>query len=166
MRSGRRGEIRTRPSVLDRLLDPRPDQLHDGPDALTQSLPALRQAVHRDLEALLNARCSWRTLDARRPDLRVSPLGYGLSDVTAGALNSPQHRERLRHEIELLIRRFEPRLSEVRVSLLKETGPLSATLPLAIDALLLIDPEPEPIRFGTAIDPMSANLVLQSLRNN
>jgi len=44
------------PSVLDRLLDANPDLSRDPPKSRGQHLAELRQAVRRDLEALLNAR--------------------------------------------------------------------------------------------------------------
>ncbi len=166
MRPPARHGPRIRPSVLDRLRDAHPDQARDAPEADDAGLPELLRHVRRDLEALLNARRPWRPLDGRHPDLRCSPLGYGLSDVTAGALNHPAEREALRGEIEALIRRFEPRLAQVRVVALKDNAPLATTLPLAIEALLLMDPEPEPVRFGTVVDPASPDLRLRTLREH
>lgn len=165
MRSRRAAAARLRVSVLDRLLDPQPDRAQDDPRDLETSLAELRQLVQRDLEALLNARRPWRPLDPRRPELRLSPMGYGLSDMTAGALNHPGDRETLRSEIETLIRRFEPRLAQVHVTALPHGGPFATTLPLSIEALLLVDPEPEPVRFGTVVDPLSPSVTLQALRD-
>ncbi len=156
--------VRVRTSVLDRLIDANPDQKAD-PAADAPTVPDLLRLVQRDLEMLLNARKPWQVLDRRRPDLRLSPLGYGLGDLGAGALNHAADKEALRTEIEALIRRFEPRLAEVRVTALAGDSPLSTTLPLSIDGLLLVDPDPEPVRFGTVVDPLSPAVTLRTIRD-
>ena len=151
-------------SVLDRLLDDRPDQAQDAPVAATEAVRRLRLAVHRDLEALLNARRPWRSVPATMPALRTSPASFGLPDFTAGAYNDRSQREALRAEIESTLRRFEPRLAELRVYLAEDRAPLRATLVLRIDAVLLMDPAPEPITFDTTIDTTTADVTLQPLQ--
>lgn len=152
------------PSLLDRLLDERPDQPHDPPAVASEQVGRLRRAVHRDLEALLNARRPWRSVPTRLAALRTSALAFGLPDFTAGAYNDRRQRELLRAEIEATLRRFEPRLAEVRVHLADDAGPLRTTLVLRIDAVLLMDPAPEPITFDTTIDVATAGIVLQPLQ--
>ena len=153
-------------SLLDRLLDDRPDQPHDPPAGAADGIGRFRRAVHRDLEALLNARRPWRSVSARLAALRTSPLAFGLPDFTAGAYNDRRQRELLRAEIEATLRRFEPRLAEIRVSLVEETATLRTTLALRIDAVLLLDPVPERITFDTTIDVATADIVLQPLRED
>ncbi len=150
-------------SLLDRLLDARPDQTTDRPRSAAQTVAELRAAVERDVEALLNARRPWRSVEEAWPALRVSPLGYGLADFTAGAFNDGTEREALRLAIERAIRRFEPRLSRVQVSLAADGAPLSATLALRIDALLLIEPQPEPVSFDTFVDAETADVTVRPL---
>ena len=69
----------------------------------------------------------------RFTELAVSPLAYGIPDFAAGALNETGQRDAVRREIEATIRRFEPRLARVGVTLLDEPNALSATLRLRID---------------------------------
>jgi type VI secretion system protein ImpF len=149
------------PSVLDRLMDARPEESRDRPSTARDTVSGVRDAVRRDLEALLKARHPWCSVPDRYPVLRLSPLGYGLADFTAGAFNDPRQREKLRAEIEAAIRRFEPRLSRIQVQLFDDPSPLKATLALRIDALLRMDPAPEPVSFDTMIDTTTADVVLR-----
>ena len=150
---------RARLSVLDRLLDDAPERRQDRSASPSQILDVLRAGVHRDVEHLLNARRPWQSQP--RAELVRSPLGYGLTDFTAGAFNEEDARERLRAEIETAIRRFEPRLTQVEVRLVGTMSPLRSVLTLHIAALLLIDPMPEPISFETLIDTTTADVTLR-----
>ncbi len=150
-------------SLLDRLMDAEPDRPRDPPVSAAQSLALLRRAVHRDVEALLNARRPWRSVPAGFPALRQSPLGYGISDFTAGAFNDRRQREVLRAEIEEAIRRFEPRLTQIQVQLADDGDLLRTTLHLRIEALLRVDPAPEPITFDTMVDTTTADVTLRPL---
>jgi type VI secretion system protein ImpF len=155
-RPGQRpGAARYQAPLLDRLIDLAPDQARDPPVSTGDSLIALRNAVRRDLEALLNARRRWRSWPADLKQLVVSPIGYGMPDFAAGAFNDPRQREELRLEIEDTIRRFEPRFISVVVTLAPADPLLDSTLRLRIDAVLYAEPSPEPVAFDTFVDPSS-----------
>ena len=64
-------------------------------------------------------------------------------------------REELAIEVERIIRRFEPRLLSVRVTLRESADELDRTLRLKVDAVLRTDPIPEPISFETVIEAVS-----------
>ena len=144
--------------LLDRLVDDAPDVERDPPISAAEAVAILRRSVRRDIEALLNARRRWRSWPEGYADLSVSPLGYGISDFSAGAFNDPAQRDRLRSQIETMIRRFEPRLTQVRVVLLDADNTLDATLRLRIEALLRSEPAPEPIAFDTLVDAATAEV--------
>jgi type VI secretion system protein ImpF len=148
-------------SVLDRLFDAHPDQMQDRPESPSETVSNLRAAVRRDVENLLNARRPWRS--PTRTALQISPMGFGISDFTAGAFNDVREREALCQEIEEVIQRFEPRLAQVQVQLAEEILPLRAILTLRINALLLIDPLPESISFDTLIDTTTADVMLRPI---
>jgi type VI secretion system protein ImpF len=148
-------------SLLDRLNDEEPDKARDPPLSPGASIEALRRSVRRDLEALLNTRRRWRSWPARYAELKVSPIGYGISDFAAGAFNDPWRRDQLRDEIEQTIRRFEPRLDRVHVILIESSDQLTATLHLRVDALLRTDPAPEPIAFDTLVDAATAEIAVR-----
>jgi type VI secretion system protein ImpF len=158
--AGRRASVSASMPLLDRLTDAEPDRAVDRPASPLETVAQLRRAVHRDLEALLNARRPWRSVPENLAALRLSPLAYGMPDFTAGAYNDRQQREVLRGEIEETIRRFEPRLTRVQVRLSDDGSLLRSTLRLSIDALLLTHPAPEPIVFDTTVDTTTADVVL------
>jgi type VI secretion system protein ImpF len=151
-------------SVIERLCDARPDQERDHPLQAADTVAGLRAAVKRDVEALLNARRPWRSIPDRYPLLRTSPLGFGVMDFTAGSYNDAQQQEVLRAEIEMAVRQFEPRLMDVQVRVVRDPAPLSATLALRIEALLMIEPMPEPVSFDTVVDVTTADVQLHQPR--
>jgi type VI secretion system protein ImpF len=153
-------------SLIDRLIDDEPDKLRDPPRSHAESLDALRRSVRRDLEALLNARRRWRSWPEGYTELGVSPLGYGISDFSSGAFNDPRRREWLRSEVEQTIRRFEPRLVRLRVTLMEPKDELEATLHLRIEGLLRTDPAPDPIAFDTLVDAATAEILVKTSAGN
>ena len=157
--AGREISRRVDGSVLDRLLgDPAPTP---DPRAGRDPLGELRQAVHRDLEALLNARRPWRSIPSGCAAAQGSSLSFGVPDFTSGGLNHRDDREALRHEIELTIRRHEPRLTQVKVRLRDEPDRLRAVLRFRIEAVLRVEPMVAPIAFDTAVHAATAAMVLQ-----
>jgi type VI secretion system protein ImpF len=151
-----------RQSVLDRLIDDDPDKPRDPPISPSESIAALERSVRRDLEALLNTRRRWRSWPDRYPELATSPLGYGIPDFAAGAFNDPRRRDQLRFQVEQAIRRYEPRLSGVRVSLIERSDQLDQMLRLRVDALLRTEPAPEPISFDALVDAATAEVLLRA----
>jgi type VI secretion system protein ImpF len=157
-----RQTMRVQSSLLDRLIDDAPDQDRDPPLSAADTLLGLRNAVRRDLEALLNARRRWRSWPPYMKQLATSPVGYGIPDFASGAFGDAQRREELRQEIEATIRRFEPRFLSVRVHLVEGPDKLEATLRLRIEALLHAEPAPEPVTFDTLIDPITDDVLVRS----
>ena len=150
--------LRARLPLLDRLIDDAPDVERDPPLPPAEAIALLRRSVRRDIEALLNTRRRWRSWPAGYRELAQSPLGYGIGDFAAGAFNDPEQRDRLRAEIEQAIRRFEPRLAQVRVVLIDPGNTLESTLRLRVEALLRVEPAPEPIAFDTVVDATTAEV--------
>jgi len=159
------GRSETRRPVLplmDRLIDAEPDQLADRPLTASAAMTALRLSIRSDLEALLNTRRRWRSWDKRLSELERSLVGFGLPDFAGGAFNDPRRREALRQEVEACIRRFEPRLAHLTVSLIGPDDKLTATLRLRIDALLQAEPAPEPISFDTVVSATTTDFTVLS----
>jgi type VI secretion system protein ImpF len=148
--------------LLDRLIDDAPDQSRDPPPSAAETAAGLRRSVRRDLEALLNARRRWRSWPAGYRELDQSPVGYGIPDFAAGAFNDARQRDQLRSAIEQTIRRFEPRLTRIRVSLVDAQNSLDAVLRLRIEALLRMDPAPEPIAFDTVVDAATTEIQVKA----
>jgi type VI secretion system protein ImpF len=148
--------------LLDRLIDDAPDHLQDPSLSSAEALAALRNSVRRDLEALLNARRRWLSWPEQYRELAASPLGFGIPDFTSGMLSDVRRRDRVRAEIEATIRRFEPRLARVQVSLVETGDTAGATLRLRIDGLMHANPAPEPVAFDTTVDASTADVFVVS----
>jgi type VI secretion system protein ImpF len=139
------------PSVLDRLLDDEPDVQHELLAHRFQNVRQLRMAVTRDLEALLNTRQeALHDLPAEFVEVRRSLLTYGLPDFTTLTLLSQSDRNRMRRALEQVIATFEPRLDRVRV-ILEPPRPQEQVLRFRIEALLRVEPAPEPITFDVKL---------------
>lgn len=157
---------RIRLPVLDRLLDSDPDAPRDPVQTTQMAIETIRHAVRRDIEGLLNARRSRKPLPQGLTDLAVSPLGYGIPDPTAGSFTDEDRRQSLAAEVEATIRRFEPRLSAVRVTLSKlprdTRDPLvDRTLRIKVEAVLRSDPVPEPVSFETVLRPATLDVAVR-----
>jgi type VI secretion system protein ImpF len=125
------------------------------------ALDMLRNAVRRDLEAVLNARRRRRPLPPQFEELRASPLGYGIPDATSGAYAVPERRLALAREVEATIRRFEPRLMAVQVTLIEEPENLGRALRLKVEGALRADPVPEPVSFETLLEPVTRDVTVR-----
>jgi type VI secretion system protein ImpF len=148
--------------LLDRLVDADPSEPADRALSSAAAMKALRASVCNDLEELLNTRRRWRSWDPHLTELDRSLAGFGLPDFAAGAFNDPRRREELRQLVESCIRRFEPRIASLNVTLLETTDQLSPTLRLRIEALLKAEPSPEPITFDTLVDLDSKNVTISA----
>ncbi len=140
-------------SLLDRLMGA--DAAIGAPEVM-----ALRDAIARDLQNLLNARSPWRPLDARWPVLRPTIRCYGLPDFTGGAFDAQEQRQELRDSILAAITRFEPRLTHVQVSLRSASGGGGPTLLLVIEALMVHAGQHLGVAFQTLLEASTADMRL------
>jgi type VI secretion system protein ImpF len=159
----RRPAHRARIPLLDRLLDGNPGPPTSSVPSTADALEALRAAVRRDLEALLNARRRRRPLPRIYGELPSSIMNYGIPDPTSGAFAVPELRDGLVREIEASIRRFEPRLSDVSVSLIEADDRLGTSLHMRISAILRADPLPEPVSFETLLEPVTRDVTVREV---
>jgi type VI secretion system protein ImpF len=145
------------PSVLDRLLDDEPSSQQEQPQNRFQLLRTLKQSVRRDLENLLNTR--WRCVGwpADLEELETSLVNYGIPDFTGANLGSAVAREEFVRIIQETIRRFEPRLTRVKLEMLDNAEREDRTMRFRIDAVLQVDPDPEPVSFDSRLEPSSGN---------
>ena len=148
----REAEGTVRPSVLDRLLEG--DESRSG--TLRESVDAVRAAVIRDLEWLLNTRRTIEPAPDSLPEVQKSLYHYGLADLTSHSADYTETPARLAREIQELIRLFEPRLSAVRVTVPDDETAAgrasSRQLHFMIEATLDVDPEPQALVFDTILD--------------
>jgi len=144
------GQTRVNLSVLDRLVDFDPESSEETPASRLSGVPVLRDAVRRDLVSLLNTRRKEHPLRPEFEQCNTSLLAFGLPDFILLNLRSPSDQRRLGQAIETAIRTFEPRLSGVSVSL-EPRHEVDPVLRYRVEALLDIEPAPEPITFDTVL---------------
>src|SRR5262245_25546735 len=139
------------PSILDRLLDDDPGNSRESATSRLQNLRALEHAVARDLEALLNTKQeSLKDLPPEFTEVSRSLVLYGLPDCTSLSLLNTYHRDLISRAVERAVAIYEPRLQRVKVTM--ETARESERgLRFRIDALLRVDPAPEPVTFDAVL---------------
>jgi type VI secretion system protein ImpF len=146
------GDITVTLSVLDRLIDREPESQVEAPLSRSQSVRLLKAAVQRDLEWLLNTRRIFAGPDESLKEVNRSLYLYGLPDFSSYAMASTSDKAKLLRELLAAIKLFEARLSNVRLVPLEVPESGLQQYRLRIEALLLMDPSPEPIAFDTVIE--------------
>ncbi len=151
------GESTITISVLDRLIDQEPANRLENPLSRTQSVRLLKAGVRRDLEWLLNSRRIAEPPDEGLVEVNRSVYVYGLQDLSVLSMGASSDRARLIRQITNTITVFEPRLTNVRVAMVETPDAAKKDVRLRIEAMLRMDPVPEPISFDTVIELKSGN---------
>jgi len=133
-------------SVLDRLMT-----VEDWPTTRTQSVRYFKDALRRDLEWLLNTRQPHMPELADYPAAKATVINYGLPDISALGLMSAADTRSLRVAIEQCLRNFEPRLTDIHVTL-QESDTVDRRLRFHIEGSMKLDPAPEEISFDTVLE--------------
>jgi type VI secretion system protein ImpF len=147
------------PSILDRLIDP------DTEGTLWRrgySIEQMMETVRRDVEDLLNSHRPGTAVRDEFAETRRSVVAFGLPDLVSLYGLGGKLRGVVLQAIEETIRLFEPRLRDVRVSLLKPDDPgHGLRLELQITAKLCVDPAPE-VSFVTVLELTTGQASVQS----
>lgn len=117
-------ERTVQPSLLDRLTDEDPRAAADGRTSYAESLSQFKASVRRDLEWLLNTRRTPTPAPDHLEELPRSLYNFGVPDITSLSADSPAVRMQLLHDVESTLAIFEPRLDNVRISLVEAEGKL------------------------------------------
>lgn len=150
-------------SVMDRLIDTDPRTSVEAPLTRAEAVRRLKASVRRDLEWLLNSRRVAVAPDTALHELNHSAYVFGLPDLSTVGLANPSEQNRLLASIEKALRIFEPRLTDVKVSLVKDDDKqYIQRLDFKIEGLLLMDPAPEQISFDTTLDGVSQSYRIRS----
>jgi type VI secretion system protein ImpF len=152
-------QSRTTLSPLDRLLDFQPESQVEAPLSSWEQLREFKASLCRDLSALLNTRRAEQDFDPIYEESTDSLLSFGITDFTSYNLKSGDEQEQVRRSIERAIRRFEPRLARVSVSI-EEPDPLRPVLQFQIEALLRIGPAAEPVVFDISLHRESRRMAV------
>ena len=149
------GDVTVTLSVLDRLIDHDAGSQVEAPLTRSQSVRLLKAAVQRDLEWLLNTRRIFEEPDESMKEVNRSVYLYGLPDFSTYTMNSSADQTRLVRQVVSTIKLFEPRLANVRIVPMEGADSGIQQVRLRIEALLLMDPSPEPVSFDTVIEMKS-----------
>jgi type VI secretion system protein ImpF len=151
------GETTVTIPVLDRLIDLEPGNQTENPPSRSQS------------ERLLGAPCgaTWSGCSTRAEsptrqtkalkEVNRSAYMYGLPDLSALTMATSGDRNKLVRQIVAAINLFEPRLANVRLVMVENPDTAKSEVRLRIEAMLRMDPSPEPISFDTVIELKSGN---------
>jgi type VI secretion system protein ImpF len=136
------------PSLLDRLTDP-----GSGGTGWRRGygLEQMVEAVQRDLEDLLNTRQSGAGPPEEFAEVRNSVLAYGFPDLSSLNAITPQQRDAIGRLLEDVIARFEPRLRDVRATVIEAGDGKRPTASFRVEARLCVEPAPE-VAFETVLE--------------
>jgi len=144
-------QINLTASILDRLLDDDPKQIREPAQYRVLSERQILDCVIRDIENLLNTRCSPIKIPASFNNLKTSLIRYGINDFSAENPETSLVRHKLCREIETAIVRFEPRLKKPVVRL-EQGRRQKRQLFFRISGILVVEPLTEPVSFDTFFD--------------
>ncbi|MEF2070038.1 type VI secretion system baseplate subunit TssE [Consotaella aegiceratis] len=148
--------------LLDRLLDAEPDRVEDPPLRPVDELRRLREAIRRDLEALLNTRQPPVSPPSDRPHLDSALTAFGIEGFVGASLGSPAAKTRFARAIERRIELFETRLTSVQVTVLKSRNDSDRALRMRIQASFRVNEAMPPIRLESMVDPSTNRIELEA----
>jgi type VI secretion system protein ImpF len=155
-------ERTVQPSLLDRLTDDDPRTPADSRISYAESLLQFKAAVRRDLEWLLNTRRTPNPAPDHLDELPRSLYNYGVPDITSVSADSPTARSQLLLDVESTLAIFEPRLENVRISMVEQEGESRRReLRFVVEATLRLDPTPEQVVFDTVLHYSSGQVDVQ-----
>jgi type VI secretion system protein ImpF len=133
----------------------------EGADSRALSTRRLREYVCRDLSALLNSASLDAVVDlSNHEHVQASVLNFGMPSLAGRSARSADPQQ-IAATIQSAVQRFEPRLSNVRVTPeMGEEGNETHVLAFRIDAQLWGQPMPQQLVLRTSIDIDSGNVSL------
>jgi type VI secretion system protein ImpF len=136
------------PSLIDRLCDPESEGggLHEG-----YSIAQMTQAVLRDLEELLNTRRTTLDVPADCKETLLSIVTYGLPDFSSVPAGTAEQRSQIGRLLESILERYEPRLRDIKATLVDDPRMLKRSVRFLLSARLRVDPAPE-VAFDTILE--------------
>lgn len=151
------------PGLLDKLLVSR-DHKQSNNTVLRITMEELKDAIARDLEALLNSRKIFSDDFLKSyPECSNSIVAYGLDDFAGLSLANTDDRQFICRSLEKTISRHEPRLRKVKAMLEVQESSINK-LNFAISAILVVHPAHEPVSFDAVLQPSSLQYTINKAR--
>lgn len=155
---------RLQPSLLDRLTDDEPTKSKESRDKRVMSLQQIRDAVQRDLAALLNAGCLAVTDDLEAyPYVKHSVLNFGIPDL-AGTSVSGSDTATLERVLTRAISDFEPRIlpNTLRVRVITNPEEMRhRAMVFEIEGKIWSQPMPLRLFWNTEVDLETGDVVVK-----
>ncbi|MGE4316883.1 type VI secretion system baseplate subunit TssE [Acinetobacter sp.] len=126
------------------------------------SLQKLRESLASDLEDLLNSRMS--LLDGVIDDfplVKQSVMQFGIIDFVGLSTANPTDRDKICQSIQQSIIAHEPRLKQIKVTMLSDGHNMGA-LSLSVQAYLNIQPLFEPVILDVLLKPTTQHYVISA----
>ena len=133
--------------------------------SLTEQVREMREAIRRDLEALLNTRRCPSAPPAALGELKDALVSYGVDGMVSANQVTDEAKLRLAQAIERRISLFETRLSDVRVTILKSRTATERALRMRIQASFRLHQGMPPISFESTIDPSTQRFLVEAPTN-
>ena len=146
-------------SLLDRLTDSEPDSTREAQVSSWEEMRQFKNAVCRDLAALLNTRRAQEDFDPIYEQATASLLTFGIIDFTSYNLKNDVEQELVRRSIERSIRQFEPRLTRVTV-IMDELDSLRSVLHFQVKAVLRTERNSEAVLFDVSLHRESRRIAV------
>lgn len=141
------------PGLFDRLLGVPMRASHGHAAPARSAAEEMKDAVARDLEALLNTRAVLpEDLLKAYPECSRSIVSYGMKDFAELSLSSPSDRALICACIEKTITSHEPRLRKVKASLEMRAGAVNR-LDFSITGVLVASASQEAVNFDAVLQP-------------
>jgi type VI secretion system lysozyme-like protein len=134
--------------LFDRLVGPHFDADEERPVRILNR-DQLRASIRRELERLLNTRCSLPLHDVGEAERSV--VNYGIPDFSSLSAQNADDLALIASIIAQTISAFEPRLSQVTVDVLP-VDEKEASLWLYIDGVMAVDLFNEPVSFPVLLN--------------
>ena len=153
-------------SVFDRLLDEAPEKGRDdaAPRPVSQRLRAAREAIRRDLEALLNTQQPLGAAAPDLPEIATSLVRFGTPGFHGMGLSTELQQARLARSIEDIIGAFEPRLHGARVEIGEKKAEESRNLHLKISGKILFEGAGQSLVFDSFVDASTRQFSIRPTR--
>jgi type VI secretion system protein ImpF len=150
-----------RATLLDRLTDLQPELAKEAKPLRTLDRYQLRQSVRRELERLLNTRCS-HPLE-RVEEMGRSVVNYGMPDFSHFSPRNPDERKILEREVARVIEAFEPRFQDVQV-VVEEYRENQKALMAHVNAIIVVESIRDPVSFPFVIQLKDRDFDINAIR--
>jgi type VI secretion system protein ImpF len=148
------GKKKLRPSLLDCLIDDRPEDSSEPEQSQSIILRQLRENVRNDLENLFNTRLCILDLPEEFSELTQSLFNYGLPDIATMNLQASSQIDDYCEAIAKCIQASEPRISSINVSAPSALDSRDRCFHFRVEATLRAAPARERVIFDSALNPV------------